>query len=379
MENCGAFTNVVRPNMPLRRPSTSPAGVTATPRVSCTTPQHHGLNSNEDAETCQKETTAFINSSMITASIPPVTVRLCNYCSQQGNLRCTSCKKTCYCSIACQSEDWNAHRHVCKPCALDISTSDMPKEMPIGNGQNPLDCKVLQVNQSDLICPQRLYLRDLRKSDITKGMNVQVSVVELYSPGRFFVHVESSNLMESLRDISVTLQRTNGSSLGADYMPDTGEVCAVKYSLDQNWYRGLVQSVAADDKSAKILYIDFGNEEHVTLDRLRPLDASIDPLPPCALECNVVGTKPVTDSWTGECCIAVKQLVAGKSLTLTVVDTKENGRTYAVDILLTSIGKKLSTFLMDHGYAVREVVDTKRTEEDIGKQCQFSHNDNIKF
>uniref|UniRef100_A0A8C8JGD4 Tudor domain-containing protein 1 n=1 Tax=Oncorhynchus tshawytscha TaxID=74940 RepID=A0A8C8JGD4_ONCTS len=331
--NRGSFQNVMQPNMPLRRPSTSPAGATATPRAPGPTPDRPLASSNVDAEASRKETTVLTNGSMKTASMPPFTVKLCNYCSQQGNLRCTRCKKTCYCSVACQSEDWNAHRHMCKP----------------------------SVNNGDVTCSQRVYLRDLRKNDITKGMEIQVSVVELHSPGRFFIHVQSPELVEALRAITVELQKTNGGSLGTDYKPDTGEVCAVKYSLDQNWYRGVVQSVAADDGNAKVLYIDFGNEEDVTLDRIKPLAASIEPIPPCALECSVAGITPVTDSWMGVCCMAVRQLVAGKSLTLTVVDTQENDRTYAVDILLTPIGKQLSTFLMDQGYAVREDVNKKHS------------------
>uniref|UniRef100_A0A4W5NFJ1 Tudor domain containing 1 n=1 Tax=Hucho hucho TaxID=62062 RepID=A0A4W5NFJ1_9TELE len=255
---------------------------------------------------------------------------------------------------ACQSEDWNAHRHMCKPSTPDTPTRSLT-QLP----------GVLQVNNGDVTFPQRVYLRDLRKNDITKGMEIQASVVELHSPGRFFIHVQSPELVEALRAITVELQKTNDGSLGTDYKPDAGEVCAVKYSLDQNWYRGVVQSVAADDGNANVLYIDFGNEEEVTLDRIKPLAASIEPIPPCALECSVAGITPVTDSWMGECCMAVRQLVAGKSLRLTVVDTQENDRTYAVDILLTPIGKQLSTFLMDQGYAVRENVNKKRAEQDI--------------
>uniref|UniRef100_A0A673XAS8 Tudor domain-containing protein 1 n=1 Tax=Salmo trutta TaxID=8032 RepID=A0A673XAS8_SALTR len=310
------------------------------------------------AEASRKETTVLTNGSMVciyyfsiavtTSSMPPFTVKLCNYCSQQGNLRCTRCKKTCYCSVACQSEDWNAHRHMCKPSTPDTPTSDKPKETPASPMGNGL---IVFVYSKVFSLPGCLWLK--------------VSVVELHSPGRFFIHVQRPELVEALRAITVELQKTNGGSLGTDYKPDTGEVCAVKYSLDQNWYRGVVQSVAADDGNANVLYIDFGNEEDVTLDRIKPLAASIEPIPPCALECSVAGITPVTDSWMGVCCMAVRQLVAGKSLTLTVVDTQENDRTYAVDILLTPIGKQLSTFLMDQGYAVREDVNKKRAEQDV--------------
>ncbi|XP_038866198.1 tudor domain-containing protein 1 [Salvelinus namaycush] len=384
--NRETFQNVVQPNMPLRRPSTSPAGAAATPRAPGPTPDRPLASSNGDGNmlpvmsvedlpynrpTSPQSSFSQPNADSLrtdggikTASMPPFTVKLCNYCSQQGNLRCTRCKKTCYCSVACQSEDWNAHRHMCKPSTADTPTSDKPKETPaspMGHGQNPSDSKKVSYYAQ----PLRVYLRDLRKNDITKGMEIQVSVVELHSPGRFFIHVQSPELVEALRAITVELQKTNGGSLGTDYKPDTGEVCAVKYSLDQNWYRGVVQSVAADDGNAKVLYIDFGNEEDVTLDRIKPLAASIEPIPPCALECSVAGITPVTDSWMGVCCMAVRQLVAGKSLTLTVVDTQENDRTYAVDILLTPIGKQLSTFLMDQGYAVREDVNKKRSEQDV--------------
>lgn len=49
----------------------------------------------------------------------------------------------------------------------------------------------------------------------------------------------------------------------------------------QKWYRGLVQSLASDQKMAHILYIDFGNEENVPIDRIKPLAANIQLLSPC--------------------------------------------------------------------------------------------------
>lgn len=32
-----------------------------------------------------------------------------------GHFRCKRCKKTPYCSVVCQTEDWMAHRRMCKP------------------------------------------------------------------------------------------------------------------------------------------------------------------------------------------------------------------------------------------------------------------------
>lgn len=49
----------------------------------------------------------------------------------------------------------------------------------------------------------------------------------------------------------------------------------------QNWYRGEIESIDLDHNTAKVLYIDFGNEEDVKFDHIRALSANIDAAPPC--------------------------------------------------------------------------------------------------
>uniref|UniRef100_A0A671MBK6 Tudor domain-containing protein 1-like n=1 Tax=Sinocyclocheilus anshuiensis TaxID=1608454 RepID=A0A671MBK6_9TELE len=133
-----------------------------------------------------------------------------------------------------------------------------------------------------------------------------------------------------------------------------------------NWYRAEVQSVDVARRVVSVFYIDFGNEENVTLDSIRPLSENIDAAPPFALQCCVAGIKPLTGSWTGECAIAVRQLIAGKSLTFTVLDIMNDGALLAVDVPLSTLGKYMSTFLIEQGYAVKEDVSVKpQTEHDI--------------
>lgn len=55
----------------------------------------------------------------------------------------------------------------------------------------------------------------------------------------------------------------------------------------KSWYRGLVQTLAAEQKMANILYIDFGNEECVPLDRIKQLATKIQPYPPCVSKYSV--------------------------------------------------------------------------------------------
>uniref|UniRef100_A0A8C9SN33 Tudor domain containing 1 n=1 Tax=Scleropages formosus TaxID=113540 RepID=A0A8C9SN33_SCLFO len=251
-------------------------------------------------------------------------VKLCHYCGQQGSLRCARCKKKYYCSADCQARDWTAHRHLCKAVIPPVSES-------LGGGASP----------------RRVYLSNMPRNKVTKGAQVEVCL-DLQNPGKFFIHMKMT--VASLQRISAALQKVYSSV--PEYIPECGEVCATRYSLDQDWYRGVVQTVDAPCRTAHIFYMDFGNEETVTLDRVKPLPPGVDLLPQCATECRMAGVTPVTGHWSEECNIAVRQMVVGKKLTMTVVDILDGG-VCAVDILLTS-GKELSSFLVEHGYAAME-------------------------
>ncbi|KAJ8365184.1 hypothetical protein SKAU_G00140150 [Synaphobranchus kaupii] len=366
--NSAIFQSAVRPNLPLRRPTTnlgtvpriitppfgekksclSPGGLTASAGTGDASKMDNGRKDNgplaaEDSPSKTWPEAGF-----------PVVVKLCNYCSQQGNFRCTRCRKTCYCSVACQTEDWKAHRHVCKPSTQESPTSNKtlePVTSPAVSGPKSPESMVSAATMGQV---NRVYLHELPKNRIAKGAQLQASVLELRNPGKLFIHIQTAEMMECLHNVTMALQKTYAGSLGTEYLPDYGELCAVKYSQDQNWYRGAVQSADAGYKTASIFYVDFGNEEVVTLDRIKPLSACVDPAPPCAVECRVAGVMAVTGSWTEECCIAARQLLAGKSLPVTVVDMPDNIDVWAVDIMLPAVGMKLSAFLLEQGYAVEE-------------------------
>nr|XP_046232521.1 tudor domain-containing protein 1 isoform X2 [Scatophagus argus] len=357
--------NLIRPNLPLRKPSSNPLALGASP------PARH-LTTPDVASVCPAACAAgngpanspvIRGTSAVSGSMTqPLTVYFCNYCGQQGNFRCKRCKKTPYCSVACQTEDWKAHRHMCKSVDPEPA-KEKPKETTglhvAGHRAGPLESK-----PGDACSLQRVYLKDLHMSEVIKGTVMQASVVEFHNPGRFFLLAQSPEVLKALRDISSELQKTYSCPSVATYIPCVGEVCAVQFSCDLNWYRGLIQTLASDQKMANVLYIDFGNEEDVPVDRIKPLAANIQPLCPCAMECCIAGVVPVADKWSGECCIAVRQLLAGKIISVKLVETLEYSRIHAVDVLL-SMGKQLSAFLIENGYAAKETISATPTEQEI--------------
>ncbi|XP_039990647.1 tudor domain-containing protein 1 isoform X2 [Xiphias gladius] len=365
--------DLVRPNLPLRKPSSSPAAVsTASPPPRALTrpaatpvrPASGAIGEGHIHSLVSRD------KSEVLGSMPPaLTVYFCNYCGQQGNFRCKRCKKTPYCSVVCQTEDWTAHRHVCKSVDPEPA-KEKPKET-IASPVTGDRAGLLELKHADASSLQRVYLKDLHMTKSIMGTDIQASVIEFYSPGRFFLLAQSPKLLEALQVISSELQKTYSYPSVTTYVPCVGEVCGVQFSCDLNWYRGLVQTLAADQKMANILYIDFGNEEDVPVDRIRPLAANIEPFCPCAMECRIAGVVPLAGNWSGECCIAVRQLLAGRTVPVRLVETQQNGRIHAVDILL-SMGKHLSMFLLEHGYAAKETVNVIPTQQEINAMMSAS-------
>uniref|UniRef100_A0A3B4B491 Tudor domain containing 1 n=1 Tax=Periophthalmus magnuspinnatus TaxID=409849 RepID=A0A3B4B491_9GOBI len=224
--------------------------------------------------------------------------------SLTGNFHCKRCKKTAYCSVVCQAEDWKAHRHMCKA--------------------------------------------------------IEAAVVEFHSPGHFFIVAQSNETLEALQMITVELQKTYSIPSATAHTPVVDEVCAVQFSCDMNWYRGLVQNLAADQNSAQVLYIDFGNKEKVPFERIKPLTAKLQQFGPCAIECCIAEVVPVADAWSGKCCIAVRMLLEGKTLTVKVLDIMQNGLVHAVDIMLSR-----GMLLHNIDFVTAAIVNKTPTEQDI--------------
>ncbi|XP_019738951.1 tudor domain-containing protein 1 isoform X3 [Hippocampus comes] len=353
----------VQPNQPLRKPSSSP--------VMCPFPglvlpagnpvrPHLSQGAGPDFPPARGDTPAGIGS--MQSSVP-----LCHFCSKQGNLRCTRCKKATYCSGVCQMKDWDGHRQICIPAGPEPA-----KKKPNQTAALPSlahNTTLPDLRQADAVDPHRVYLKDLHTLQLHQGKDVQASVVEFYSPGRFFLLVQNPDLLKTLQSISSQLQKTPSCPSVPLHVPCVGEVCAAQFSADLIWYRGLVQKLAADKKSAHILYIDYGNEEDVPVDRMRPLPADLEPFHPCAMECRVAGVEPLDGSWSAECCSAVKPLLAGRVVTVKLVETLKNVHAHAVDIELP-MGKRLSSLLIDGGF-VKKAVDLP-TVNDINAMLSAS-------
>uniref|UniRef100_D4A3N0 Tudor domain containing 1 n=1 Tax=Rattus norvegicus TaxID=10116 RepID=D4A3N0_RAT len=309
---------------------------------------------------------------------PPLRSTTCHRCGLFGSLRCSQCKQTYYCSTACQRRDWSSHSTICRPVQQSLHKLE--------DNKSPFETKTIDV-KNEVACPlgvtkemtagaERVMFSDLRSLQLRKSMEIKGTVTEFKHPGHFYVQLYSSEVLEYMNQLSASLKETYANMVPEDgYLPVKGEVCVAKYTVDQTWNRAVVEGVDVLQKKAHVLYIDYGNEEIIPVDRIHQLSRSISLFPPSAIKCYVSGVVPAAGEWTEDCVVAVKALLFEQYCSIKVVDiSEEEGLTCAVDVVLQSSGKQLDHVLVEMGYGVKPDEPSSKkqsmdpgTSEDTGR------------
>nr|XP_045735173.1 tudor domain-containing protein 1 [Mirounga angustirostris] len=325
------------------------------------------------------ENSLSINNSALFNSLgPPFRSTTCHRCGLFGSLRCSQCKQTYYCSIACQRRDWSAHSIVCKPVQQNFhkcEDSKSPfetKNMQVKNeGDYPLE-----VTKEIAICADKIMFSDLRSLQLRKTMEIKGTVTEFKHPNDFYVQLYSSEVLEYMNQLSATLKETYANTAQEeDYIPVKGEVCVAKYTVDQTWNRVIIQDIDMLQKKAQVLYIDYGNEEIIPVNRIHQLNRNIDLFPPCAIKCFVASVIPAEGNWSNECVKTIKSLLMEQYCSIKIVNIlEEEVVTFAVDVMLPGSGKLLDDVLIEMGYGLKPKGQNSKKQsadpndlEDVGK------------
>lgn len=88
----------------------------------------------------------------------------------------------------------------------------------------------------------------------------KVIITEVTPEGNFYAqNIDMGSRLESLMEKIHQDFKTNPPLSGA-YMPRRGNICAARFTLDDQWYRAKVEKIT-EDKLAHVFYIDYGNRE----------------------------------------------------------------------------------------------------------------------
>ncbi|XP_031811741.1 tudor domain-containing protein 1 isoform X3 [Sarcophilus harrisii] len=297
------------------------------------------------------------DSKLFNSLIPSPRSTTCHRCGLYGSLRCSQCKQTYYCCVACQRRDWSAHSIVCKPIKQNFPKPDDTK----------LSCetKKMEVNKEDdyqlgitteiIGSTKKIMFSDLQNLQLRKTMEIKGTVTEFKHPGEFYIQICSSEVLEYIRKLSTSLKESYMNMMPQEeYIPIKGEICVAKYSVDQTWNRVIVQDVDVQQKKAQVLYIDYGNGEVIPISRIQQLNKNIELFPPCAIKCFVANVIPAEGSWNNDCTNAIKPLLVEQYCSLKILDIlQEEIISFAVDVLLPGSGKHLDHVLLEMGYGLR--------------------------
>ncbi|KAL3865174.1 hypothetical protein ACJMK2_006792 [Sinanodonta woodiana] len=156
-----------------------------------------------------------------------------------------------------------------------------------------------------------------------------------------------------------------------------GELCCAKFPADGKWYRACILQLNPNG-TALVFYVDFGNEEVVSLEDLNSLSKEFQTLPILALRCSLSGLHPTDGAWRPEAVNVLKSLqeqvlrvklveVFDNTYHLIVLHTREGGDTVSLNQILVEAGLAQQTPVRQSSPALAE-----STEIDPGVEKSHS-------
>jgi len=183
---------------------------------------------------------------------------------------------------------------------------------------------------------------------------VALMLTEIIDGAHFYAHIATDE--DALTSLQAQLANTR---LGNGYEPSNGAVVAAKFTQDDVWYRAKV--VKKEKGSFTVFFVDYGNSDVVTKERLAPLDPTIglQAVSAQAMECRLACTT-VASPEEGDGLDALNMLgddAWGKPV-MARVDDRQGGTLHVT--LFDASGDSVNEKLVSAGLARAEKKPLKR-------------------
>ncbi|XP_033118710.1 maternal protein tudor-like isoform X2 [Anneissia japonica] len=183
---------------------------------------------------------------------------------------------------------------------------------------------------------------------IEPEIELQISHVE--TPHKFFIQPTSN--AEELEQISAKVMNIVPSASPIEQVR-VGDVCLAKYSLDEVWYRAVIDGT--EDTLIYVTFIDYGNTDALQLSDLKQIPAELCSLPAQALECRLSSVAPLGESWEDSASVAFEE---------TVIEQLYNATFSGQSVeLYTKEGTPLKDILIEAG--ICKLSNVPSEEEDV--------------
>ncbi len=195
-----------------------------------------------------------------------------------------------------------------------------------GTNSMPASCTRTSSHESEDCFESNAYLDT---TELVSGDTIYVSFSE--SPMKFWCQpVVSSDLFTNL--VEELNEEYSGLSPAALLVnsPQVGQMCCAKYAEDESWYRARVMSV--EGENIEVYFVDYGNQEITEPKNLKYLKPQYARLPCQAVECSLVGIRPLHGvAWTEEAHNKFKELYEDKELQVRRIVT-QRGAILSVEV-----------------------------------------------
>ncbi|RWS08273.1 tudor domain-containing protein 1-like protein [Dinothrombium tinctorium] len=330
----------------------------------------------------------------------------CSSCAKlvtDGFKLCVKCRQAFYCSKTCQINHWFRHKKDCaKELGKPVKEISNKYEANVNEGGDNISAKRYASTKSSDTYAQssasshdsshstsnekEVYNEDQvdkyaveyinNRENITVHISNDYKEIELHTP---FSHTEKKVKERSLKigDVfgfvltfgsspeNFFIQKTDDADLARSMtrrlcdecskIPiwkdaiklKVGQYCAALFESDGLWYRARVLEKSED--RFLIEFIDFGNEEFVDIDKLRPLPPSLCDVPILAIHCKTRDIKPIGLEWSSAALEDFSLVIERKDFNECRVFDRSDHGIYIVD-LFGSRGS-LSDYLVKNKHA----------------------------
>ena len=204
-----------------------------------------------------------------------------------------------------------------KNCRI-VSKYPLLVDLECGSGCPTLSLRDELARNDCLPKPNDLGLSSLPSNKLPADCK-PVLVTEVKDPSDFWLQIIDESVAHQFEVLTGKIHDYATSGAVQNLVPVLGQLCIAKYSQDSVWYRAKVIQVdklgpLGDDCKIKVQFVDYGNEEIIDIDQMRPFQHHFKCLPAQAVHCSLVGYKVPAPNLAEEFCSLVenKKLFAVK-------------------------------------------------------------------